>query len=355
MITGNKGEWSEIYAFLRLLSTGKLFAADEQLNRIDDMFFPIIQIIREEVKGSKYEYHTGEIVRICLGDEKIMDLPAQDFEREANFIYQEITGRGAGKGAFSVEKTENFMRKIHIYRLSAPSTDKSDINMQLRDVNTGYEQIVGFSIKSELGSSPTLLNAGETTNFVYKVVGLNENMIDEINAIDTKTKIIDRMNAIKEYGGKLTFVKVGNKIFDNNLVMIDSQMPTIVANMLIGHYNCNINNFVNLLKYINDINPLDRSEKFYEHKIKEFLCAVALGMKPATEWEGMYEATGGYIVVKTDGEVLAYHIHNRDSFMGYLLNNTRLERGSTKRHKFAKLYQLDGEIYINLNLQIRFI
>jgi len=37
-ITGNKGEWSETYAFLRLLADGKLFAADEQLNRIGNMF-----------------------------------------------------------------------------------------------------------------------------------------------------------------------------------------------------------------------------------------------------------------------------------------------------------------------------
>jgi hypothetical protein len=29
MIKGNKGEWSEFYAFLKLLSDRKLFAADE--------------------------------------------------------------------------------------------------------------------------------------------------------------------------------------------------------------------------------------------------------------------------------------------------------------------------------------
>jgi len=52
MIKGNKGEWSEAYAFLRLLATGKLFTADDELNRLEKMFFPIIKIIREEVAGS---------------------------------------------------------------------------------------------------------------------------------------------------------------------------------------------------------------------------------------------------------------------------------------------------------------
>ena len=38
-LTGNKGEWSEIYVFLRLLATGKLFAADADLNKISGTFY----------------------------------------------------------------------------------------------------------------------------------------------------------------------------------------------------------------------------------------------------------------------------------------------------------------------------
>lgn len=62
LIRGNKGEWSEIYAFLRLLANGEIFAADEQLNRIENMFFPIIKIIREEVRGLKYEYKSKDLL-----------------------------------------------------------------------------------------------------------------------------------------------------------------------------------------------------------------------------------------------------------------------------------------------------
>ena len=31
MLTGNKGEWSEIYVLLRLLADGKIYAADSEL------------------------------------------------------------------------------------------------------------------------------------------------------------------------------------------------------------------------------------------------------------------------------------------------------------------------------------
>lgn len=62
----------------------------------------------------------------------------------------------------------------------------------------------------------------------------------------------------------------------------------------------------------------------------------------------------GYVIVKEDGDVLAYHIYNRGAFETYLLNNTKLERGSTSRHGFASIYKDNGKYYINLNLQIRF-
>ena len=41
MITGNKGEWSEAYVLLRLLAQGRIYAANENLEQIDDMFAKI--------------------------------------------------------------------------------------------------------------------------------------------------------------------------------------------------------------------------------------------------------------------------------------------------------------------------
>ena len=41
-LTGNKGEWSEIYVFLRLLEVGRLYAANADLEKIDDIFYNII-------------------------------------------------------------------------------------------------------------------------------------------------------------------------------------------------------------------------------------------------------------------------------------------------------------------------
>ena len=110
-----------------------------------------------------------------------------------------------------------------------------------------------------------------------------------------------------------------------------------------------------------DENPLnfDQSQghPFYAYKIKHLLCDTALGMVSDTVWTGEYEATGGYIVAKRDGEVICYHIHNQNDLEDYLLANTKLETASSSRHKFGKLYrdEDDHQLYFKLNLQIRFI
>ena len=41
-ITGNKGEWSELYVLIYLLANGKLNAADGKLNKLRDIFFPVL-------------------------------------------------------------------------------------------------------------------------------------------------------------------------------------------------------------------------------------------------------------------------------------------------------------------------
>ena len=55
----NKGELSELYAFVKLLKDGKIYAADENLNRYKDMYLPIIKIRREEKNNEVYDYHTA--------------------------------------------------------------------------------------------------------------------------------------------------------------------------------------------------------------------------------------------------------------------------------------------------------
>ena len=44
MLSGNRGEWSEAYVFLKLLADGKLYAADAKLDQIKTLFLSLIHI-----------------------------------------------------------------------------------------------------------------------------------------------------------------------------------------------------------------------------------------------------------------------------------------------------------------------
>ena len=352
-MSGNKGEWSELYVFMKLLSQGKVYAANEKVEKIDEVYYPILKIMREENKGEVIDYviHNDRI-DIEIESNTVMSVSRNEMEDKANELLAEITKHS---GSFELKEIAKFAKGIKVTKIKAPSSDTTDISMQIEDVHTSYVRNVGFSIKSEVGGAPTLMNAGQTTNFIYKVKGITSKQAEEINAIDTKTKIKERMKAIKDCGGTVEYAGMNHAGFKRNLMMIDTNMPQIIGNMLLYHYDEDTKECKSLVELVGERDPLGYGEAMmYEYKFKKFLCSCALGMKPAKVWDGLDEANGGYIIVKADGEILAYHIYNRNFFEQYLLDNTIIERASTSRHDYMSLYEENGEMFIKMNLQVRF-
>lgn len=352
-MSGNKGEWSELYAFMKLLSQGRVYAANEKVEKIGEIYYPILKIMREENKGQKIDYVISDKnINIEVQSNMIMTVSRNVLENYANRLLREIATHS---GSFELEEIAEFINGIKVTKIKAPSSDTTDISMQIEDIHTNYIRDVGFSIKSEVGNAPTLLNAGQTTNFIYKVTGITLRQAEEINSIDTTTKIKDRMRAIKDLGGNVSYVDMNHQGFKRNLIMVDSSMPQIIGNILLYYYEEDIKECDKLVKLAGERDPLRYGDAMmYEYKFKKFLCSCALGMKPAKTWDGLDEANGGYIIVKADGEILAYHIYNRNFFEKYLLDNTILERASTGRHEYMRLYEENGEMFIKLNLQVRF-
>lgn len=123
---------------------------------------------------------------------------------------------------------------------------------------------------------------------------------------------------------------MNNQVFGDNLVLIDSNMDKIIAETLLYFYKDGISSYDEMVENLNGKNPMNYGNvNAYKYKFKKFLTAVALGMKPATVWDGLDEATGRYIVVTNEGNVFAYHIYNRNYFEEYFLKNTKYETAST--------------------------
>lgn len=355
---GNKGEWSEVYTLLKLLSDGRIYAADEFVNKIKDIYFPILKVFRNKGwENNDVEYNIDDkkqIIEIYLNDECVEKINASRLNKEAKKLYESICK--SNNRSFQILETENFMYSIYMDKIKASSHDKKDIVMQVHDINTGYEPICGFSIKSEIGAAPTLLNASGATNFIYEIENINDNTIETINSIESKQKIKDRMKVLVESSYKVIFKKLFNDIFYGNLMLIDTSFPQIMAEALKISFLEDISDCKSVVEKLEERNPLRYPRKgLYEYKFKKFLCAVALGLMPARFWDGIDDANGGYIIVRKDGEVLAYYIYNRSAFENYLLNNTKFEKGSTTKHNYASLYKEGTKVLLNLNLSIRFM
>lgn len=355
-LSGNKGEWSEIYTLFRLLGEGKIHAGDAHMNKLD-IYYPILNVIRNESKT--YEYKPDVSKNIVVIDEngnEFLRIPMDSFMKESETLLDEI--KKAKKSAFTIPDTEGFMNTIGCTKLKPTGIGKSDIHVVIHDMRTNMTPLLGFSIKSQLGKPATLLNAGNPTNILYKVVGdtLSDDKIAEINSIEEH---LPRMKALKSLGCSLQYHDIEHETFKNNLCFLDCYMPRFIADCLSAYsfdeVNSSIKECVENVAFKNPMGYTGNINSFYEHKMKVLLCDTALGMTPAKEWEGRYDANGGYIVVKTDGELVCYHFYNKNDVEDYLYHNTRFERASRSRHNFGSLFRGDdGEVYIRLNLQIRF-
>lgn len=358
-LTGNKGEWSEIYTLFKLLGEGKVYAGDQNLQKIQDLFYPIIMILRQEKEGD-YNYGLQEknVVISTPDGEVLLRLEASEFLVKAENLLRAIN---ENKKTFAVPEIEEFMKEIHCHSLKAKSDDKTDIRIILHDCRTKINSEMGFSIKSQLGENSTLLNASKVTNFVFRIEGaeLSDEDIAYVNSFNSKkNKVIKRVNAIKNKGGKFIFDKVENTTFRNNLIMLDGDLPAIIANLLLEQINTGISGLKELSEKITETNPLkydvQQASPFYAYKIKHLLTSAALGMMPSKAWNGRFDANGGYLVVKKDGEIVCYHFYDRNRFEDYLFSNAYLERSSTTRHEYASIIKdEDGTLLFKLNFQVR--
>lgn len=350
----NKGEWSEIYCFAYLLSSGVLYAADKDLNRVEDVYFPIIKIIREETAGQPIDYHTGEKICIYRGNELIKEVDKSEFENVVAELLEKIP---QGSRAFEIPTVDDFFESIYCTKVKANSNKKEDITVQLRDIHTGISPICGFSIKSYLGANPTLINAGTNTNFEFIINGCTDAIMEEVNSIETRTKLIDKMNKLIEYG--CTFENVPHSIssqFEENLQYIDSKMPEFLQNMVLFSYMYNVKTTADIMGKMAELNPLHFSNpEMYAYKYKKLLAAWALGLTPErTDWMGAEDANGGYITIKSDGDVVCYHLYNRTEFEQYLFDYTVFDRPSTSKFNYFKIYNDNGVYKVKLCLQVRF-
>lgn len=359
MLKGNKGEWSEPYALLKLLADGKLFLGDDNFEKILNSGYNIIKIIRHEKDTSLEFSFENEFVLVKEGLESYL-IPLKDIIENSQSCFDSINSKKNQKGPFEIPKVEAFLSTLSIKTLKAKSKLKNDITIKIQDPNTFLTPDLGFSIKSQLGQPSTLVNPSGATQFTYVITGkaLTDDQVSEINNIQVFSKKIELLN---KYGSRLEFEIVDHEIFRSNLQTVDFNFDKILAEILLLYYSNSIRGNNSIAKFVKQIEEknsigynLNINSSIYEMIVKKFLTDYALGMRAGEVWKKNYQATGGYLIVKKNGELICYHFYFTKNFEDYLFKNTKLETPDD-RIGFGKIYEENGKQKIKLNLQIRFI
>ena len=404
----NRGEWTEAYVFLRLLGEGRIFGATTDLVKDDLTYVDIINIIRDEPDKllifERFIENENVYVKSSDGVDTIRIITAPELTEKASILYKQIR-TVTGDRKISLPNIQEYLQSIDITSpkpsLSKNAKDKygekTDIIVTTEDSFDHVRTTSGFSIKSHIGSPPTLFNCSQTSGFVYKITNCDKKGMYSLNALDSFVEIIKEIKA--HYS--LEYVGCRNDVFFQNICIVDSRMDEILQRALLiqsGYaQKLSSNNLADIGNSLIEDNPIKikNPNVFYPAKLKAFLFASFAGMTASNEWNGRKKITGGYIDVDKEGEMLYYRAVSDDVFENYLYKHTfidRPDRGvekelavcraktiinenrdltedevnaiiykngmngakNPKKGDYGYVYQIDDEFYIAINFQIRF-
>lgn len=282
------------------------------------------------------------------------------------------------QGKTNIDSIERFLKSIDRNRISSESWHYNDNSILIYNLMTDTRKKLGISIETIIGKNSTLLKASGGTNFIYEVIPPEgvEIDVDKFNAetYPIRGRIAARIQSLlHEYNCSIAFVKTQSNCLYQNLRTIDGDMPDLISRLLIARFDQDMKSVQKVTQYVTELNPygfdIESHGEVYQYKVKRFLQDCAMGMTPETPWTGVYDATGGQIIVKEDGEVVCYHIYEINRFLEYLYKSTILEGASTgedennpghprpdakKNYYYGWLFKLNKRYYIKLNLQVRF-
>lgn len=343
----NRGEWSELYALLHVLATGKIQSGAPASNEVDD--FKVISVSRI-IDGVNHVFRiTGPNVEVLdtATSTVVTVIPRSQLLEQSELLLSKIkTGNGP---SFLVSEVAPIMSSLRIQKV-AGSLEKTDLSIKTYDPRIKQETEQGFSIKSFMGGRPTLLNASGTTNIEYTITGyISTAEIIELNKLGP----VEVVTSLFRLGCQLAPSHMDNR-FVENLRMIDSEMDMLLAHIVLASFQGKGRSMIEILDILVETNPLNyptsNIKVRYTHKMKDLLEAVALGMRPSKPWIGLAEAKGGHLIVSSNGDVICHHALDKDTLRNYLFENTAIDTPSTTRYRFGKI----AANKLKLNFQIRF-
>jgi len=202
---------------------------------------------------------------------------------------------------------------------------------------------------------------------------LNSSLLDTELEFKFKVSTVDTSNSKLNYRtSAIEFETINPKLFFLNIQLLDSELPRILAELLLlGHKHFK-SKTSDLLVLIENENPIgykqEKGHPFYKKKLGDFLYCLATGMNSKTKWDGYNNSDFEFVFEKKNSENVSFNIYDRIRFQEYLIDNTKFElvytglsagsSDNSQKTKGTKAYyeRLDeeaGQYFVKL--QIRFI
>ncbi len=366
--SATKRELGEVYVFFRLLADGAVALGTPDARKDETKHWPVAMIQREEHDGTRRYYIEEKEVRLIGGtigkdgtftsaNKGEQRFPREGFKDAAEIILRLL--KTVSEEEVEVpEGLEAFLDAVAIYDLEAKTEDRTDLHVVFRHPEAPP---TGFTVRCRLAPMNPLLDGGRAANLKLEQSGVKFSIptVNKVNALpDSPAEVAERMLLIERLGGVLKYADVVDRVFRCNLLMIDLHFPRVLAEMVRMMHLDGITRISELTERIKAMNPLKIKDElinkhgFYEFKVKQFLLALALGMRPAKIYNGSDSAVEGLFLVTGDGEVLCYHQWERAVFADFLYRNTRLEKSSVDKDKYGFLERENGTWYFKLNVKI---
>ncbi len=368
----NKGEWAEFYVLLKLLGEGKLYSANKLLQKNYQSYLDVLRVIRHELETQVLEYIIDKdnsivIIRDQNSNEVLSSIPMKEFSVNASLLFTGIKDM-KGSSIPAPDDVCDFARIIYVSKPKAPSLKalkkqfggKNDIIIEVKNSQTSIVSVMGFSIKSKFGNSPTLFNAGASSQFMYKLSGCNDDLMGEFNSfVDGEKRIWSKCKEfLSQKGITMEFVGTKNANYMNNLSLVRESMSQIMAWCVKDRLIDSSRDYkvMETIERMIKVNPLNvpNPAVYYEKAVKDFLMAGFTGMTAAEPWDGKEQVNGGYICVMDNGDVLCYHSNDREAFRDYLYRNTYFEYVDSKKFKWSWIEKIKNEYLLPLNVSVRF-
>jgi hypothetical protein len=145
-----------------------------------------------------------------------------------------------------------------------------------------------------------------------------------------------------EQSSHLTFLRIEPDTFSKKLLLINSDLPNIMATMIRLSYLSGITKLSKLLKMLRQQNPLSypSSQSFYLYKVKKMLLHLAYGIDKQFLENGLLDNRMSEMIVKEKGTLYKLLVYDIQKFQNILFSCIHLKISKQRDSSFLEIQPL---------------